>query len=265
MPRRCWILLGLLGLGGVGGLGCAAGAGEDDDPLLADDVGGALGGKADDGAAVHDVTPGIEWLSRRSEPELARLFAAGTATAIPLGHSRQQPLVGGHGGPGLLPLVQAIFEGTVWTADLDPDGAPIVLPGGDPAVTVTSVFVGHTAPYRGHATRSAIERLRPASGAAPPAGTIRPHLLSPYRQPIQIEAGGASVFVDYQADDTPILNRSIDEFREIDAAGCPGLFLVRTHYLASLRTQRWVYLFYIASDFGPAERACDLDRLLEPG
>lgn len=229
---------------------CTTAPDADTDPLLASEATAALG-KAD--GRILDVTPGMRWLSKRPEAQLARLFQRGTASRIPQGKNRQQPLVDAQGGSGLLPLVQELFEGTIWTAD-EAGGT-----------TVLSAFVprigGAIAPYRGRASRSRMSELAPASGQAPPSGTSWPHLLSPYSGPIQID-DRPSVFVDYQADPTPILGRSVDEFREIDEARCPGLYLVRTHYLPSLARSEWVYLFYIAADFGPAARVCDLDRLL---
>jgi hypothetical protein len=242
----------------IAAVGCVSeGDPDDEDPLLA---AAADAGKADSGRlAPREVTPQIRWLAERSEWELSQLFARGTATHLPLGQNRQQPLVGHLGGAGLLPLVQELFHGTLWVdeGERQPDGSP--------AFAVYSVYTpGHgpvVAPYSGRATLSRIAELEPASGALPPTGLSAPHALSSYRYSIQMD-DKPSVFVDYQADPTPILGRSIDEFREIDAAGCPGLYLVRTHYLQSYSQNRWVYLFYIASDFGPADRVCDLARLL---
>lgn len=239
----------------------------DDDPL----AGAATeqvrlpqpGPKADGGFS--EVTHGIRWLSERSEAELAALFAAGSATHIPTGVARQQPLVSWYAA-GLSPIVQLLFQGTDWRQLTDAEGAPRFDAGGEPEIKVYSVYLGwlnapYVAEYAGVASRSTVAELEPISGAAPPEGWIWPHWLSPYREPIRID-DRPSVFVDYQGEPTPILGRAIDEFREVDPEGCPGLYLVRTHYLRSSWWDDWAFLFYLASDFGPADRTCDLDRLL---
>ncbi len=218
--------------------GCATEQPDEHDPLLDAEP----ASKGDSWSRSGQTTENIRWLSQRSEPELAGLFARGSATSIPRGQARQQPLLG-HTGVGLLPFVEVFFLGTDWV-----DGDHVY-----------SVYVGgHRAPYAGDASLSTISRLSPNSGARPPAGTSKPHFLSPYDNPIVIDDGKPSVFVDYQNEPTPILNRSIDEFREIDPARCPGLYLVRTHYLKNVRRSEWAYLFYIAADFGAPDRKCSL-------
>ena len=217
----------------------------------------APGSKSDLGN-VGEVTPGIRWLSRRSESELAHLFAAGRASHIPLGEARQQPLVSWYAA-GLVPLVQVLFQGTLWQqSGVDDDGHPLV--------DVYSTYLDWhgdsvVAPYAGVASLSTVADLLPISGALPPTGTVWPHWLSPYWEPIEID-DQPSVFVDYQGESKPILGRAIDEFRELAPESCPGLYLVRTHYLRNRYTSSWSFLFYLAADFGPSDRECDLDGLL---
>jgi hypothetical protein len=67
-----------------------------------------------------------------------------------------------------------------------------------------------------------------------------------------------SLFVDYSADKTPVVNRILDEIRPVSST-CPGLFLGRAHFLRP--SGDWVYLYWFALDFGGGcdERALDAE------
>lgn len=234
----------------------------DDDPLGApgdERMMSLKDGKADGLFEGIEVTHGMRWLAERSEPELAHLFSNGTAETVPEGRARQQPLVG-HFPMRLLPVVQALFRGTYWEHE------PTTDDNGMPHFTVYSEYLSAhdplRAPYGGIGSWGRMGDQHPSSGAAPPHGSSYPHWASPYWNPISID-NADSLFVDYQTEPMPILNRAIDEFREMDGSGCPGLYLVRTHYLQSTWLEIWRYLFYITTDFGPEDRECSLDHLLE--
>jgi hypothetical protein len=224
----------------------------------------AAGGKAD-GLGHSEVTPGIRWLSERDESELARLFGGGIATEIPLGNARQQPLVRRYFSV-LSSIVQTLFQGTTWQEKRAEDGSIARDDEGNPIVEVFSSYLTwlndpYLAPYAGAASWGPMSELETISGAIPPSGWIYPHWVSPYSEAVYIDSK-PSAYVDYQGESTPILGRSIDEFREIAPELCPGLYLTRTFYLRGWSRSRWSLLFYIAADFGPADRVCDLESLL---
>jgi hypothetical protein len=216
-------------------------------------VGSLDPGKAD--GAID--SPGLRFLRARSERELGRLFAAGRADSIPTGRNTGTPLLLGL--DWLAPALSQIYVGSIWEPSLDPSGAPIVRPNGDPAITLRDAWLrsadGHLVTlFKANVTRGSRANVVITANRRPPTTPSRPHPLLPiYRERLTLD-GKPSLFVDYSADPAPVINRILDEIREVDPETCPGLYLGRAHYFRP--GGEWVYLYWFALDFGPRDRAC---------
>jgi hypothetical protein len=215
-------------------------------------------GKADGAARAID-RPGLLFLRERSESELAALFARGRADSVPVGRNDGTALLLGF--DWLAPALSQIYVGSIWEPVLGVDGLPIVRANGDPVIRLRDAWLrdgdGHLVTlFEADVTRGVLGDVVVGSQIAPPAGPSRPHPLVPiYRNRLVLD-GRPSLFVNYHADPTPVINRILDEIREVDPANCPGLYLGRAHYLRP--GGEWVYLYWFALDFGPAERACSV-------
>lgn len=183
-------------------------------------------------------SPGLRFLRARSERELAKLFARGRADAIPSGRNNGTPLLLGL--DWLAPAFSQIYVGSIW--EPMPDGSIKLrdawLRSGD----------GHLVTlFEANVMRGVLSDVTVPS---------RPHPLIPiYRDRLAFD-GKPSLFVDYSADPTPVINRILDEIREVDPTNCPGLFLGRAHYQRP--NNEWVYLYWFALDFGSRDRGCTL-------
>jgi hypothetical protein len=201
--------------------------------------------------------PGLRFLRQRSETELARLFAHGRADTIPTGRNDGAPLMLGL--DWLAPALSQIYVGSIWEPVTDAAGAPIVRPGGDPVITLRDAWLrdgdDHLVTlFEADVTRETLASVVVAPGIAPPRTASRPHPLVPIYRNRLVMDGQPSLFVNYHDDPTPVINRILDEIREVDPVGCPGLYLGRAHYLRP--NGEWVYLYWFGLDFGAADRAC---------
>ncbi len=214
-------------------------------------------GKADSSERRAIESPGLRFLRARSERQLAALFARGSADAIPTGRNTGMPLLLGL--DWLAPAFSQIYVGSIWEPRTDSTGAPILRPSGDPMVTLRDAWLrsnnGHLVTlFEADVTRSSLAAVHVAPNIPAPSGPSRPHPLLPiYRERLVID-NKPSLFVNYNADPAPVINRILDEIREVDPVNCPGLYLGRAHYRRP--GGEWVYLYWFALDFGPAERAC---------
>lgn len=208
---------------------CASPANDDDD------------GKADRQGAID--TPGLRFLRDRSEDELAALFAEGRADMIPLGRNDGTPLLLGY--DWLAPLLSRIYVGSIWQAEVDAGGAPTVRLYDAWLRTSTGHLVTL---FEADVTLGRMEDLVVAPGIAPPSAPSRPHpWLGVFENRLVLD-DRPSIFVNYHDDPTPIINRIVDEIREVDPVAYPGLYLGRAHYRRP--GGEWVYLYWFALDFG---------------
>lgn len=196
-------------------------------------------------------TEPLALLSSRSEVELAELFAQGTATTIPEGENDGVPLLPGW--VSLVPVLAKVYEGSIWEHGVNAEG--------ETEVRLRDKFLrtsdGHLLTlFEGEVSLGRIADVEVGGAIRPPSGTSWPHPFAPATRPI-VTDDRPSLFVNYHEDPTPIVNRILDEIREVDADGCPGLFLGRAHY--RMWWGRWVYLYWFALDFGREEgQVCDL-------
>jgi len=180
-------------------------------------------------------------LRGRSERELSAIFAAGTADRIPIGANDGTPLLLGL--DWLAPKLSAIYVGSIWEA-LDGERA-----NGDPVVRLRDAWLrtrdGHlVTKFTADVFRDRLANVAVA-GRAGPRTASRAHPFVPiFRERLAID-GKPSIFVNYHDDPTPVINRILDEIREVD--GRPGLFLGRAHYRRP--GGEWVYLYWFALDF----------------
>jgi hypothetical protein len=211
-------------------------------------------GKAD-GAGV--TSPGLDFLRSRSERDLAGLFAGGSADRLPTGRNHGTPLLLGL--DWLTPALNQVYVGSIWDPATDSQGSPLLWPNGDPVIRLRDAWLrtrdGHLVTlFEADVTRGTLASVVVAPGVAPPATPSPPHPLLPiYDDRLELD-GRPSLFVNYHADPAPVINRILDEIREVDPVGCPGLFLGRAHYLRP--GGEWVYLYWFGLDFAPADRTC---------
>ena len=204
------------------------------------------GAKADRLGAIE--TPGLRFLRSRNERELAALFADGTADHVPIGRNDGLPLLLGL--DWLAPKISRVYVGSIWEpmGELGADG--------DPEIRLRDAWLrtrdGHlVTKFEAEVSRGVLDAIEGG-----PTGRSRSHPLIPiYRDRLELD-GRPSLFVDYQRDPTPVINRILDEIREVDAERCPGLFLGRAHYLRP--GGEWVYLYWFALDFGSGGEVCEL-------
>jgi hypothetical protein len=216
----------------------------------------AVGDAKADGARAID-KPGLRFLRERAEAELAWLFARGRADAIPTGRNDGTPLLLGK--DWLAPALTQIYVGSIWEPVTDDAGEPILQPGGDPVIRLRDAWLrdgdGHLVTlFEAAVTRGQLASVVVAPGISPPQRPSQPHpLVDLYEYSLVLDAK-PSLFVNYHDDPAPVINRILDEIREVDPIGCPGLYLGRAHYLRP--TGDWVYLYWFGLDFGAADRAC---------
>jgi hypothetical protein len=235
---------------------------------LGRDGSGRLDGSEDPFSAPP--TPGLLRLQDLSEAQLAALFAGGGATRIPLGVGRGWPLLAGRSRTGLNSafnrVASVLWAGKTLEHRRDESGRPQYRPAGpdgvaDPVVTLTNRIAGVADVFKAEVTRQPVAgvRIDPAGTVAPPrqGERLAPYLLSVFADPIPIDER-PSVLLNYNADVTPVINRVLDEIREVDAALCPGLYLGRAH-IRPLTQDGWQFWTYFALDFGfdMAGRRCD--------
>ena len=214
-------------------------------------------GKVD---APASITPGMSWLLSKNETELAAIFAAGTAERVPLGDNNGIPVLPHN--KKLIPSLAKLYVGSIWEQQESGSGEPLFYDNGDPVVLLRDKFLrtsnGHLlTKYEADVTRGLVKDVAVAPGVTLPTGQSNPHPLIPFFTKTIVIDGKPSLFVNYRRDPMPIVNRILDEIREVDAANCPGLFLGRAHYRRPLLDQ-WVYLYYFALDFSETGTSCNL-------
>ena len=213
-----------------------AGCAEAEPPVEADNPfterAPATSGKADRAGSLP-LSDNLQWISDRTEAELADIFSDGRADAIPLGTNRGIPLLPSK--TYLIDTLAQIYEGSTWQEQ------------SDGSVLLRDNFGGNVTLFEGEVTLEHISDVE-LWRSPPPSGVSRPHWMSPYRRAIETDAQ-PSLFVNYQDDPTPLVNRILDEIREVH--GRPDLYLGRAHFREpTWHGGRWVYLYYFALEFG---------------
>jgi hypothetical protein len=240
-------------------------------------------------ASLPPVTPAMRYLAhlpadKYGELALGRIFAAGTATYVPVGDGTGFPVLF-HSIPELNGLAGQLWGGKTFRVT---SGA--TQPNGDPIVRLDNKIIktpegGLFNLFNAYVTRNVVTDEAVGKNAKgeivpPPVGALAPAKVSFLKETAIID-GKPSIWLNYFEDKTlPIIRRILDEIREVDAVNCPGVFLGRAHvrrcttfncgevpsvlvdsiesFSADTRYQ-WNFWTYFILNFGqPAGATCDL-------
>jgi hypothetical protein len=235
------------------------------------------------------VTPAMTYLAhlpadKYGELALGKLFAAGTATYVPVGDGTGFPVLF-HSVPELNFLASQLWGGKtfrVTSGQTQPNGDPIVRLDNKiiktPEGGLFNLFNAYVT--RNLITDEAVGKNSKGEVVPPPVGALAPAKVSFLKEPVVID-DKPSIWLNYFEDKTlPIIRRILDEIREVDAVNCPGLFLGRAHvrrcttfncgeapsiivdsiesFSADTRYQ-WNFWTYFILNFGqPAGSSCDI-------
>ena len=241
------------------------------------------------------VTPVMTYLSQLpadpyGELALGKLFAAGTATYVPVGNGTGFPVLF-HSVPELDALASQLWGGK--TFRVTPGQTQ---PNGDPVVTLDNKIVklpdgsGLFNLFDAYVTRNVVAAEKVGTNGKGevvpvPTGALLPAAVSFLKQPVVID-NQPSIWLNYFGDTTlPIIRRILDEIREIDGVHCPGLFLGRAHVrrctsldcgevpsplvdtIESLTVDtryQWNFWTYFILNFGqPSGTSCDISAAVQ--
>ena len=246
-------------------------------------------------APLPPVTPVMTYLSqlpadKYGELALGKLFAAGTATYVPVGNGTGFPVLF-HSVPELDALASQLWGGK--TFRVTPGQTQ---PNGDPVVTLDNKIVklpdgsGLFNLFDAYVTRNVVAAERVGTNGKGevvpvPTGALAPAAVSFLKEPVIID-NQPSIWLNYFGDTTlPIIRRILDEIREIDGVHCPGLFLGRAHVrrctslscgevpspivdtIESLTVDtryQWNFWTYFILNFGqPSGTSCDISAAVQ--
>jgi len=184
------------------------------------------------------VIPALQYLAElpaepHGETALARLFAQGTADHVPVGD--------GTGYPVLFNTVPELnwFASQLWGGKTFRIVAEGTHPNGDPIVALDNKIIKTPAGalfdlFDAYVTRGTIADL--ALGVndrgevvAPPRGTLPTAAVSFLDESVVIDDRPAVILNYFEDRSLPIIRRILDEIREVDPQGCPGVYLGRAH------------------------------------
>ena len=241
------------------------------------------------------VTPVMTYLSqlpadRYGELALGKLFAAGTATYVPVGNGTGFPVLF-HSVPELDALASQLWGGKtfrVTPGQTQPNGDPVVtldnkivkLPDGSGLFNLFDAYV-----TRNLVTAEKVGTNGKGETVPVPTGALAPAAVSFLKEPVLID-DQPSIWLNYFGDTTlPIIRRILDEIREVDGVHCPGLFLGRAHVrrctsldcgevpspivdtIESLTVDtryQWNFWTYFILNFGqPAGTSCDISAAVQ--
>ncbi len=247
-------------------------------------------------APIPPITPSMEYLAElptdvHGEHALARLFANGSATYVPVGPATGFPVV-----VEVLPelnwLMSQLWGGKTFRVVSDDTH-----PNGDPIVRLDNMILrtetgGLLDLFDAYVTRGVLDEQivgvnRRGEVVPPPIGPVETFYLSFFEEPVEVD-GQPSVLLDYFEDSTKgltVIRRIYDEIREIDADACPGLFLGRA-FIRSCRSlacgealstiadfpeapvttktrYEWTFWTYFLLNFGQPDGQCDLGPAVE--
>jgi len=234
----------------------------------------------------------MKWLSSlpgeaNGERVLGKLFANGTTTYVPTGSGTGYPVLFDKF-TDLDWLASQLWGGKtlrVVSAETHPNGDPMVRLDNKIIKTPTGELLNL---FQAWVTRSTIADLvigvnSRGQKVPSPTGWLSPIPISFLHDPVLID-GNQSIVLNYFEDTTiPVIRRILDEIREIDVAGCKGLFLGRAHArrctsfacgevptvlldfpeLPLIQTRyQWGFWTYFLLNFGQADNTCDLSAAL---
>ena len=240
-------------------------------------------------ASLPPVTPAMHYLAnlpaaKYGELALGKLFAAGTATYVPVGDGTGFPVLF-HSVPELNSLAGQLWGGKTFRVT---SGA--TQPNGDPIVRLDNKIIktpegGLFNLFDAYVTRNVVSDESVGKNSKgeivpPPVGALAPAKVSFLKEPVVID-GKPSIWLNYFEDKTlPIIRRILDEIREVDAVNCPGLFLGRAHVrrctsfncgevpsiivdsiesITGETRYQWNFWTYFILNFGqPAGSSCDI-------
>jgi hypothetical protein len=167
------------------------------------------------------------------ELALAKLFAAGTATYVPVGDGTGYPVLF-HSLPELNWLASQLWGGKTFrivSGATQPNGDPIVRLDNKIIKTPEGSLLNL---FDAYVTRNTVAEENVGINAKgehvpAPTGALAPVKVSFLKEAVEID-GKPSVLLNYFDDKTlPIIRRILDEIREVDGVNCKGLFLGRAH------------------------------------
>jgi hypothetical protein len=239
-------------------------------------------------ASAPPVTPAMTYLAHlpaddHGEAVLAKLFANGSASYVPVGDGTGYPVLF-HSIPELNWLASQLWGGKTFKVVSSEHHA-----NGDPIVRLDNKIIETPAGallnlFDAYVTRGPVGELSlgvngRGETVAPPVGTLAPVPISFLKDAVQID-GKPSVILNYFDDKSlPIIRRILDEIREVDGVGCKGLYLGRAHARrcvswncgetptvlvdfpehASFDTRyEWGFWTYFLLNFGQPDGKCDL-------
>ena len=243
--------------------------------------------------AVPPVTAEMQYLAhlpadKFGEEALAKLFANGTATYVPTGNGTGYPVLF-HSAPELNWLASQLWGGKTFrviSAETHANGDPIVALDNKIIKTPTGGLLNL---FDAYVTRSVIADLDIGTNdkgqkVLPPKGTLPLVPVSFLHNPVVID-DKPSIVLNYFGDKSlPVIRRILDEVREVDGAGCKGLYLGRAHArrcvslscgeLPSLIVDfpenatfdtryEWGFWTYFLLNFGqPEGQTCDISKAI---
>ncbi len=257
---------------------------------------GELATFAASGGPIPPVTPAMYYLAELpteayGERALARLFAGGSATYVPVGPAAGYPVV-----VEVLPELDWMMS-QLWGGKTFRVVSSETHPNGDPIVRLDNMILrtesgGLLDLFDAYVTRGILdEQIVGTNGRGelvpPPIGSVETFYLSFFEEPVEVD-GEPSVLLDYFEDATPgltLIRRIYDEIREIDVDACRGLFLGRA-FIRSCRSlgcgealstiadfpeaplayqtrYEWTFWTYFLLNFGQPGGQCDLGPALE--
>ena len=239
------------------------------------------------------ITPAMQYLAHLpadngGEKALAKIFAQGTVSAVPVGSGAGYPVLF-NSVPELNWLASQLWGGKTFrvvSSETHPNGDPIVRLDNKIIKTPTGGLVNLFDAYvtRGTIAETLIGTNSRGETAPAPTGTLPPVAISFLDESVVIDEK-PSIWLNYFQDKTlPVIRRILDEIREVDATNCPGLYLGRAlarrctslncgelpsplvdfpEHLTFETRYEWTFWTYFLLNFGqPAGATCDLSAVI---